>query len=166
MSKQTFGKTSGAGKFGEQTVLNHLKSLDIEARKNPNSKDIKWDIEFFHNNEWYSIEIKYDKMESETGNIAIEYYNTKKASPSGILATTSDFWVFVLQNPLSIWLAKTSELLKFFNDTKPYRDITCGGDDNSAMKLYKREDILSTVFTQIDNLSSKQFIEILNVKKY
>lgn len=99
-------------------------------------------------------------MAARTGNLAIEYYNVKKASPSGISSTKSDLWVVVLEN--EVWISATRKLRKYFNETKPHRTIECGGDDNAAFKLYRKEEILEAVFYRIDNINKLALTNLIS----
>lgn len=53
-----------------------------------------------------SVEVKYDPMSNETGNIVVEIEMNGK--PSALITTTADYWlfyddhVFVMMNPMSI----------------------------------------------------------------
>ena len=53
-----------------------------------------------------SVEVKYDPMSNQTGNIVVEIEMNNK--PSAIITTTADYWlfyddnVFVMMNPMSI----------------------------------------------------------------
>jgi hypothetical protein len=100
-------------------------------------------------------------MSSKTGNIAVEYFNTRKNSPSGILATTSDFW-FVVLKPLEAWVCLTSSLRDYFHRATPLRVISCGGDNNSAMKLYKKDSILVDIFHRVDTMEPSALVELLS----
>lgn len=114
-----------------------------------------WDIQFCPGPVVnYKIEVKFDRMATNTGNLAIEFYNTKLNKPSGIDATRSDFWVVVLE-PFSAYIANVVELKKYIEDNKPVR-IVHGGDDNSMMRLYKKDLIIPAVFhpLHIDTLRS------------
>lgn len=160
-----FRHTIGAGRFGEAYIQKLLEKSHLSCEPNPErsnkAKMIEWDLKVNLNGRPVLIETKFDQMEAKTGNIAIEYYNTKQGKPSGIAATKSDLWAVVLQNPLTAWLANTQVLLHYFKTTKCLRDIACGGDDNAAMKLYARDSILEAVFHRIDDLSSADLVSLL-----
>ncbi len=100
----------------------------------------------------FAVEVKVDLKEATTGNIAMEYRNTKQGKPSGIMATESDLWAVVLQKPLTAWLSRTATLREFFKNSPCLRDVTNGGDNNSAMKLFKRVEIFAACFVRIDEL--------------
>lgn len=145
-----FAKSAGLGKFAENKVVELFAQAGIKAELT-DKKLIEHDIKFTIDGVDYYAEVKFDIMAQRTGNLAIEYHNTKKDSPSGILATKSHIWVVVLQDPLGIWITNTKQLRRYFDDVKCLRDVK-GGDKNSAMRLYKKEDIL-TIFTDFLGLT-------------
>lgn len=78
------------------------------------------------------IEIKYDKLAARTGNVAIEVSCAGK--PSGITATTADFWVTVLDGKESvagIWWAEVAELRHLLLG----RLAISGGDRNAVQMV-------------------------------
>jgi hypothetical protein len=147
------------GKDGEKLVKTLLESHGIEVQDNP-ARDKKGLTEYDLSAKLaygeYKVEVKVDLRQSKTGNIALEYFNCKSCEPSGIFATTSDFWVFVLIDPVTIWLAKSAKIRDYMKKEKPLRDVS-GGDDNSFMYLYKAEKILGDLFYRIDHLTSTAF---------
>lgn len=167
------------GKTAEKHLLNKLIENDFVASLNPERKNrdimLGWDISFEVRLESCPsevapilIEVKFDKMAHKTGNLAIEYYNTKQCKNSGILATKAHLWAVVLENnkgDREVWIANTDVLTNHFKNVKCLREVV-GGDDNSAMKLYTKESLLGSIFIRIDNLDKKQFRKaIFNVIK-
>ncbi len=163
--KRSYVETLGAGTKGEVLVSQLLLKAGISNQKNPETKNkalmIEWDLEAFMGQRRFTLEVKFDQMEQKTGNVAVEYWNVKQCKPSGISATSADIWCFCFSDG-TVWMANTSRLRQFIADTKPFREISCGGDQNAAMKLYKREVILPSVFLRIDNIFPAQAIEVLN----
>lgn len=87
-AKENFFKDLVRGKIVESVVLKHIQkkypsSCIIDAFK---GYDI-W-IPELHK----SIEVKYDPMSNETGNILIEFEFDGK--PSALMTTKADWWVF------------------------------------------------------------------------
>lgn len=114
---------------------------------------IQWDVESALGGRRFTVEVKYDAYEAKSGNVAVEHFNVKQCKPSGITATTADLWAFVFADG-SVWVARVDQLKKFVASVKPFRDIACGGDDNAAIKLYRREVILPGVpFHRADGLA-------------
>lgn len=105
-----------------------------------------------------TFEAKYDMYAKRSGNIAIEVWNTKKNTPSGLMATKADFWVHVLDEN-EIWVCKTSALRTIIDRNVPFRQVD-GGDDNSRMLLYNKEKILIPPFYQI---TKDNFHEVLGL---
>lgn len=144
-------------------VANVLLSHGLEPEFNnakTRNKLLGWDLRFLLNDTSVSIEVKFDKMAGRTGNIAIEYHNTKSNQPSGITATTADIWATVLAAPAAIWFTNVGVLQRYIDRVYPYK-IVVGGDDNSAMKIYKKEKIFGDIFIRVDELTSEEFKKAL-----
>jgi len=148
------------GDKGENAVKCLLDSIGVDV--NLKGKGIEYDLECKLKRKKFTIEVKYDWMAQKTGNLAIEYYNTKKNAPSGIDATEADIWCVCLEDGenITIWMTPTSLLRRHIKENKPYRTVE-GGDNNSAMKLYRQDDILS-IFVRIDDkLSAEETLKTL-----
>jgi hypothetical protein len=79
-----------------------------------------------------SVEVKYDPMSNQTGNIVIEIWIYNK--PSALLTTTADFWVFYDDNQfISIAPKKIIECI-MVNDIRLKRFI--GKGDTVEKKAY------------------------------
>jgi len=157
------------GKNAEKFVMDIFQKNNVICKANLSKirkELIGWDFAFLYEQLnlakiEYKIEVKNDIMEQETGNIAIEYYNTKLCKSSGIDATIANFWVYVLENPKTAWISSVKLIKEYIKNNLPIKDV-CGGDDNSQMKIYPREQIFSAIFNRIDNLDIVQFKELLN----
>ncbi len=109
--------------------------------------------------EVFTVEVKYDEMQSETGNIAIEIYNTKLGKPSGLSATKADLWCHVLKG--STWITSVDKLKKFCEEVSPFKSLNLAGDENASILLYKTEDILE-IFERIDGQDVKTPIQTIS----
>lgn len=125
------------------------------APNNEQANYLFWDVVACIQGKSLTLEVKYDKLQAKTGNVAVEFYNTRKNAPSGIEATKSDLWVFVLDNPTTVWIAKTCVLKHYFHSNYG-RVIRSGGDNNSNMKLFRSEKILKEIFVRIDNMNPEK----------
>lgn len=106
--------------------------------------------------EVFTVEVKYDEMQSETGNIAIEVYNTKSDKPSGLTATKADLWCHVLKD--SMWITSVTTLKEFCEEHKPFKKFKKAGDENATILLYKTNDILK-IFDRIDGIPEDEVEE-------
>lgn len=154
--KKKFLSSLDAGNKGQKYFTNLLDANNIKYEL---SKLIDFDVKTISKFN-FTFEVKFDIYASRSGNIAIEYWNSKKCSPSGVTATKADFWVHVLSES-EIWIIKVSDLRSFCDKVKPFRTIENGGDDNSCMFLYKKEDIFKAPFLKIDK---ENLIEYLSSK--
>ncbi len=109
--------------------------------------------------EVFTVEVKYDEMQAKTGNIAIEFYNSKLDRPSGLSATKADLWCHVLKD--STWITSVDKLKKFCEETTPFKSFNYAGDENASILLYKTEDILE-IFERIDKCSKDELTQKIN----
>jgi hypothetical protein len=100
-----------------------------------------------------SLEVKVDTKAQQTGNAAIEYWNTRKDKPSGILETTATLWIHIVpfETGLTCYEVDTKRLLRLCLET-PHE---ARGGDNSAsllklIPLLRLKAISSQVF-QLNN---------------
>lgn len=147
MSK--FLKSLFEGKTTEEYVANTIINLGIEC----SIGDGKLVDMYIHRNPLPKIkcEVKHDVMSDRTGNIAIEFFNSKSCKASGINATQCDIWFHVLGNSKEVWFTSVNKLKEFCNKTKPFKIIYSGGDKNSDMMLFKK-DVLSDVFLKLEDV--------------
>lgn len=107
----------------------------------------------------FDIEVKNDVYALKSGNIAVEMFNPKSAKPSGLTATKSDLWVFMVGEEL--WVANTEALKKYVEENKPFRIIDSGGDNNAYIYLYKKDVLFPAVFHQINHLNDEELVKKL-----
>lgn len=107
----------------------------------------------------FTIEIKYDMMSDDTGNLAVEFFNSKSNKPSGIMATKADLWCFVVGSKNEIWIARTVDIKAMMYKLTPIKIVTHGGDKNSSMMIYKKDDIL----THMHRIDDKTIDETIGV---
>lgn len=157
------------GKRGENLVINILQSADIECKINDDKKtNLYYDIESKIGNKKFKIEVKSDYMAQKTGNLAIEYHNSKKDAKSGIEATQADIWTHCVQDMdnLTVWMTHVEKLKHFINTEIPLKIINKGGDGNAELLIYQEFHILS-IFERMDNLEANDIKKtIRRVLKY
>lgn len=94
------------------TNIVYNTSLDVTELR-------KWDLQYTNtDNNQVTFEIKNDLLSTSTGNFAIEFFG--RTAPSGIDATTADFWV-ILSN-CKFYIFKTSTLKRFIEANR-FRQI-------------------------------------------
>lgn len=152
------------GENAEDSVANILSSLwDVHKASDLETGAFSdWDLSVAQvgtGYEVFTVEVKYDEMQSKTGNIAIEIYNPRSAKPSGLTATKATLWCHVLQG--SVWITSVDKLKKFCEDTPPFKSFNSVGDGNASILLYKTEDILE-IFERIDKCHQEQLQSKIN----
>lgn len=160
-SANKFNKANSFGKAAERYTCAILKEKEIECVLNTDyERRYDYDIVACVGDDCFTIEAKYDMMSQFTGNIAMEYHNSKKDSPSGVFVTKADFWAIILpmKGAKELWMAPTSKVLDFMMHTDPHKIIEGGGDDNANLFLYKKEVILPT-FKYVNDLTKKQIYD-------
>lgn len=86
-----------------------------------------------------SVEVKYDPMSCETGNIVVEIEMYEK--PSGLMASTADFWVFYDGEMFVIM--PTKNIFKCIFDCKlQYVEFVGNGDTRSKKAFLVKKDTL------------------------
>lgn len=151
--KQKFHRDLKLGNDAEKKLGELLEKSEFKTQY----KNLpEYDLVCEGNGVSFTVEVKFDKMASETGNVAVEFYNTKKCEPSGITKTTADLWCFVFEKPSEIWLTATKRLREFLICKTPFRSIFGAGDNNAALKLYRIEEILPKIFHRVDILSADE----------
>jgi hypothetical protein len=131
-------KDKARGEKGESLVFELFTEAGFECSKSP-PKTKGWDILLAKNGKSYKCEVKYDYMASQTGNIAIEYWNSKRDEPSGLSATSADFWLTIIGG--EIYSISVSDLRYFVKAVMPTRQLNSVGDGNADIFLYKIEQI-------------------------
>jgi hypothetical protein len=148
------------GDDGEQKVIALLKKSGWDAAKNVDKATRSfYDIEVQGKRAAFTLEVKNDIYALKSGNIAVEFFNSKSQKPSGITITKANLWVFVVGE--AIWVTHTDTLRTFINDTKPHRIVYSGGDSNADLMLYKIDAILPVIFKQVDELKPEHVTETL-----
>jgi len=159
----TFYRSAKLGQSGEELVIKLLNNASLPAVKNDDlEKKYDYDVIFEYGKSKKTIEVKFDYMAVKTGNLCIEYHNSKKDQPSGIEATKADFWCQIIldgDNP-TVWITSVVKLRAFLSSTTPHKTIKSGGDKNANLYLYKLDDILP-VFSRIDNVDSTLLLSTL-----
>lgn len=94
-----------------------------------------------------SIEVKYDPMSNQTGNIVVEIEMNGKAS--ALITTTADYWlfyddnVFVMMNPMSI-------INCIFQLKLHYVEFVGSGDKSSKKAFLVPKDVLFKCGKQLE----------------
>jgi len=123
--------------MGEQILIKELSNLNIEAKSESN-KNPDYDVILPKHN--ITIEVKNDIYSFRSGNIAVEYYNSKSNKPSGINSTKADFWCHIIKG--EPYIVSVEELKKFIQTNQPLKTINSGGSGNADMYIYKIDNII------------------------
>ena len=57
---------------------------------------------------------------------------------------------------------QSKALKKFVSDTEPFKVVKYAGDGNATIYLYKKDDIMPKIFTELAKKQPKQIISYLN----
>ena len=151
-------KSLRIGDIGETFACETFKAAGIEADKNEDKEQREFfDLVCKVGRKKFTCEVKHDVMAQKTGNIAIEFYNSKSCKDSGINVTTADLWIHILQDDANktMWVASVKEFKAFIKDNPPHRTVTDVGDNNACLYLYKEDVLLGTVFHRCETLDEK-----------
>ncbi|GAA4326110.1 hypothetical protein [Flaviaesturariibacter amylovorans] len=98
-----------------------------------------------------TFEVKYDKMASKTGNIAVEYCKIRdeeESTPTGISTTQADYWVFSFPGDPTFYTVPTTTLKSLISERKYMRTVSGGDNYWSRMYLFPKQTITSNA-TQV-----------------
>lgn len=154
-----FKKSLTIGNIGQKFFTD---ILDYNNQKYELSNSIDYDIKVIQE-PCLTFECKYDIYCERSGNVAIEIWNTRKDTPSGLTATKAIFWVHILSRD-EIWIQRV-DVIKKLIDTLPPLKIVEGGDNNSKMILYKKLDFIDKYFLKINKKDYQNVILTLLQKE-
>lgn len=142
------------GRLAEQRVISMFNKLGVPCKKSEKEL-LEYDIEFEVRGKKRTAEIKFDMMAEKTGNLAIEYWNSKKDSASGITATKAHIWIICILDDvnITIWATSVKVMKKFLDTTEPKRRISKGGDKNAELMLYDADLMLKAIFHRLDTIT-------------
>jgi hypothetical protein len=98
----------------------------------------KWDIRFVNG---ITMEVKLDAMAAKTLNAAIEFWDTRRDKPTGILETTASLWLHCVPEDggLRCYEIQTKKLLKLCLEAG---ELKAGGDyGSSQIKIFPLQRI-------------------------
>ena len=153
--KSSYNKTLNQGFSGELSVIEKLKTLNIDAVITDIPQNVEFDLDCIFNNIRFTIEVKHDIFSRISGNFAIEFYNSKSCKNSGITATKANFWCHIVKD--EIFIIKTSDLKKFIVKNEPKKILYDVGDDNACIYLYGNE-FLETEFLNLSKSTKEESI--------
>jgi hypothetical protein len=116
-------------KYPSATLINAYKGYDI------------WIPETHQ-----SVEVKYDPMSNQTGNIVVEIEMSGKKS--ALITTTADFWVFYDDNVYA-WFKPMDIVYCIFVNKLKCVDFVGNGDNNSKRAFLVPKEILFLHATKI-----------------
>lgn len=148
-------KEFAQGSKGEKMVIDLLSKVggkSVIPEKPLKSHDLEIEL----GNKKFTGEVKYDLMGHRTGNIALEFWNSKQNAPSGITATKADLWFHIFKE--EIWVANTISLKVYIQNNQPNKIIFSGGDNNANLYIYKADTILTSAFILLHNKEDKDLL--------
>ena len=154
-----FKRDLGKGNAGEKRVI-ELLSKFAPTKKVPHTTH-NYDLVLTHNDVDYSIEVKTDFYAKKSGNLAIEFHNSKLDAPSGLNATGAQLWVHSFLDKIHI--TTVDELKKFCKKNKPLKTVIAGGDSNSNMWIFEI-DRIGKIFHEINEENLEEVICLLTSK--
>lgn len=149
-----FKKDHELGKEAECLVKELFSNYEcIENESNNRSELSFYDLTIQYMGRPLTLEVKFDKYATKSGNVAFEYWNPRTKKASGVMISAADIWVQALDE--GIYVIKLSRLKELLNTIKPIRFVERAGDGNASIMLYKVE-FLYEHFTKLtkDNVVS------------
>lgn len=147
------GRDLAIGKQGEIIAQQRLLELfELKTILNADFKNKHYDLISVEVQPEITFEVKFDIYANRSGNVAIEYLNTRTNLPSGISRTDATYWIHVLSEN-EVYICATSQLRHFVETAEPHRTIPSGGDNNAMLLLYRKEDIARECFVEISQFN-------------
>ena len=149
-----------AGSDGESTVAK-LFEPQFFVNKNKLENLADWDLCCVENNVnelshyTFTIEVKNDLYAAKSGNIALEFWNSRKNKAAGIEATKADLWAHIIPGS-GVWITSVKKLKDYVAGHPSFRTIFSGGDGNADMYLYKMDEILPAIFIECGKLTPEK----------
>lgn len=158
MAGRGFLASRELGGRAEGLVGDLFAGAGVRCERAPSGDHPGFDLRLRLGRRELTAEVKYDALAARTGNLALEYYNVRSGKPSGILATSADVWLYVLDprpgeagDGPRVWLARSGALKTWFWRAKYHRRVTRCGDGNAAVMLFRADELLPRVFTRVDD---------------
>jgi hypothetical protein len=152
------------GNEGESFIALLMGNANIECEKHDDfATKEHYDLVCRFGRTNFSCEVKFDVMAVKTGNLAIEVFNTRKDTPSGLQATKADIWAHVIldgDNKVA-FISSVKKLKEYCNIEQPVKIISNGGDKNAMLMLYRSESILESIFHNINLMDEKELKTII-----
>lgn len=131
-----------SGTIGEAKFSSYLISIGYEVEKAPARKFYDWDIKATKKSTVITFEVKYDEKAyywaAKRGtpnepNIYIEYRNTNRNEDSGILASKSDYYIYILKaaNDIAYVFDRAKLCAHLVSSTYKSVGNSATGDDNA-----------------------------------
>lgn len=153
-----------SGDQGEAYFCSLLANAGIPFVLNDASSRQKlrgWDVQFTVGDAPpFLAEVKFDKTQQRTGNIAVEWYNPSARAKSGLFATKAGVWVYVLADPMRAYAIRAEDLLGLFHARAYVRDVPNAGDGNATCRLFD-DSVLDERFARLDTLSETELVNTL-----
>lgn len=130
-------RSLAAGQAGERLLLSRLTGAGLECGLNTGARH-SHDLWFRLGGRRWLVECKFDFAAARTGNLALEFWNTRQWQPSGLWRTRADLWCHLVPEAgrEQVFLARVADLRAWHG--QDMGDVRDGGDDNSRMSLYPR----------------------------
>lgn len=133
MAYYFFVKDLKDGNLAEEIVAEHWKLNGYDVETLPKDRQSEGDIELSsEDSEPFTIEVKFDRMAGDTGNLCFEITN-KAGDLTGIAKTTAKHVVYLVP--------ETEQSVRMFTfDTKELQDYLYNDDNASKIKVVKGGD--------------------------
>lgn len=146
MTDEDFRKTRIKGEKAQARAIEWLKG------EHPTIRSVGGDVSGYDliDDNGYKVEVKFDSLSENTGNVAIEFSSMDK--PSGIEVTIANDWlhIFKYQNKWVYVLVPVSTLRAFIRSNEQFLPVTNGGFKNYSKMILIPKNIMANNFGVID----------------
>lgn len=144
-----FNNDLQVGQESENTFINFLKKQGLAVTSTQDQGRFSgYDVKAVNTstNQTFTFEVKKDVKSAKTGRVAVELYgydSNGNKKPSGLEATTADFYVYTFPDDNNFYITETSTLKKRWHTCGWYSKLRIGDGYGAENMLINKDDFIS-----------------------
>jgi hypothetical protein len=161
MAHYFFVKDLKDGNLAEEVVAEHYRAKAYNVETLSRKRQNEGDIEVFRKNEVpFTVEVKFDRMAKDTGNLCFEITN-KKGDLTGIAKTTADIVVYIVpkdEQSVRLFTFETKVLKAYLYDTlnkEKVRQVKGGDRRAFTLMLVSIENIIADKVGCVEEINAQ-----------
>jgi hypothetical protein len=161
MAYYFFVKDLKDGNLAEEVVADFYREKAYNVETLPKNRQVEGDIEVFGRDEApFTIEVKFDRMAKDTGNLCFEVTN-KKGDLTGIAKTQASRVVYIVpkdEQSVKLFTFDTEKLREYLYDTSNSSKVrqVKGGDRRAyTLMLVSIDNVLADGLATVEDISAE-----------